>query len=852
MTPSGGKGKNGRKGKKHARRRQRRRARVRQILIKLREGKRLEQVETRDGEVRLLYGGEELTEFDSLLTPDRQLRQSFPEVVAYALERFGPRALEPNAYSRHSLDLFLRLTLLDPGDDLPRLLSDVRQVAVVELAREVAPLAGATSAPLDYADPSADPSDTTTGHQGYLVRGARNGVDARYAWEIGGPLGAAGASGSGGGVHVCLLDPGLCTSHPNIPDIPAVRTYGASDEDEAEHGAMVLGVLGAPHDGGDGTPGGTIGICRNAVFHYCGTEPKSGATGDMAADVAAVLPTAIVKLPDFSVLLIETEIQMLETWKPVSGDVVFWDSSTGKGRGRVPVEVNEDVRGLLIFAAVMKKITVVEAAGNSGGQLGEIVDTTSGDVVWDPPPSGSDDSLAVMVGSGYWETQKYLNGNHGPRVSCQGWGGNVWAPVCPPDVYVYPDTPLAVTGGDNCYTPDFNSTSSATAIVGGIVACIQGAMLSAHGVPLPPWQIRNLLSSVGLGRPQPVSDPNHIGPLPDLYRILCHLGIGPDLYLRDHLYDLGTPQPFLASGALPFFWNRSPDLVIRPGAIPVLDASNWMTEIPSARVELKNNVAIRVKNLDRGPDSGRYQLWWAPPASFLHPRWWMPIDGGSVPLTAGGKVHSEEVVWSTLAHPLLAGHPVALIGALWPHRNLVESELRVPATAITPPVTEKPTVSPVAAVRTAMSTLEFRQLLAASNDIACRSVQWESGHPGDTLNFEYHLIGVPEGPASFRLELTSDLPPKTQVSVTPHPALDSTTVPAIHWTEASPYNGFLRTGSAGFDLGMNEVIFLQLAVTLPAGIAPGTYETSIDQYLGTASHLGRITFIVTVLPPPIS
>jgi subtilisin family serine protease len=69
------------------------------------------------------------------------------------------------------------------------------------------------------------------------------------------------------------------------------------------------------------------------------------------------------------------------------------------------------------------------------------------------------------------------------------------------------------------YTLRFSGTSSASPIVTGVVACIQGrAKVVRAGRPLTPKQVRNLL--IRTGTPQeagpgvPLSE--HIGPQPDL------------------------------------------------------------------------------------------------------------------------------------------------------------------------------------------------------------------------------------------------------------------------------------------------------------------------------------------------
>ena len=68
---------------------------------------------------------------------------------------------------------------------------------------------------------------------------------------------------------------------------------------------------------------------------------------------------------------------------------------------------------------------------------------------------------------------------------------------------------------------EFNGTSSAAAIVGGVVACLQGRAKQALGGPLTPERVRRLLATKAYGKPQPRSDAKEypIGPLPDLRKL---------------------------------------------------------------------------------------------------------------------------------------------------------------------------------------------------------------------------------------------------------------------------------------------------------------------------------------------
>jgi subtilisin family serine protease len=73
------------------------------------------------------------------------------------------------------------------------------------------------------------------------------------------------------------------------------------------------------------------------------------------------------------------------------------------------------------------------------------------------------------------------------------------------------------------YAAAFGGTSSASAIVAGAVAAVQGALLARGLPPLEPAEMRDLL--VSTGTPQGGVDP--IGPQPDITAALAALGIVP-------------------------------------------------------------------------------------------------------------------------------------------------------------------------------------------------------------------------------------------------------------------------------------------------------------------------------------
>ncbi len=173
-----------------------------------------------------------------------------------------------------------------------------------------------------------------------------------------------------------------------------------------------------------------------------------------------------------------------------------------------------------IRAATDRRIIVVEAAGNGNENFNLRIFRNTG---------LQKDSGAIVVGAGVPPTNYFDNdgnydfigvprsriwfSNYGKIVNVQAWGWHV-------TTLGYGDA----QGGRNqnrWYTLRFSGTSSASPIVTGAVACIQGrAKAVRRGSPLTPRDVRNLLIRTGTrqqaGPGAPLSQ--HIGPQPNLQR----------------------------------------------------------------------------------------------------------------------------------------------------------------------------------------------------------------------------------------------------------------------------------------------------------------------------------------------
>lgn len=326
--------------------------------------------------------------------------------------------------------------------------------------------------------------------QGYL-HDAPNGIGAMQAWHE--------FDAKGKGITICDIEGNWEFKHEDLPSLKHIGGELINDIGWRNHGTAVVGEMVAK-------PGrsGCVGISHEA---RCFVH-SAMVGGIFAADVAIANATKKMKKGD--VILIE-----LHAPSPITGKYIamqYWDSIFSA-----------------IRAATDKGITVVEAAGNGNENFDQAIYNNSG---------LQKDSGAIVVGAGIpptnyfdffgddWSSlgfDKYSQigvprsriffSNYGKIVNVQGWGWHV-------TTNGYGDA----QGGPQTkwQTHRFSGTSSASPIVTGAVACIQGQAKAKLGNPLAPSKVRQIMIKTGTkqvaGPGVPVSQ--HIGPQPDLPKAL--------------------------------------------------------------------------------------------------------------------------------------------------------------------------------------------------------------------------------------------------------------------------------------------------------------------------------------------
>lgn len=343
--------------------------------------------------------------------------------------------------------------------------------------------------------------------QGYLGA-APAGIEARYAWEWPG--------GRGANVRIIDIEGAWRFSHEDLLQNQGGVVGGATPSDRhwRDHGTAVLGAFS-----GDGNSVGITGICPDANVRAISIFGE-----DMGS--AAAIRRAASALSPGDIILIE-----LHRAGPLHGFVPRGDQG-----GYIPVEWWPDDFAA-IREATSRGILVVEAAGNGAEDLdAPIYDTGRRGFPssWSNPfkrgrdPSAPD-SGAILVGAGAPPPGTHGRNLHGPdrsrlefsnygsRVDAQGWGREVTT------------TGYGDLQGGSCedywYTDQFSGTSSASPIIVGVLACLQG-ILRERGAPLlTPATARELLRSCGSlqrdapGRPAT----QRIGTRPNLRELIARL-----------------------------------------------------------------------------------------------------------------------------------------------------------------------------------------------------------------------------------------------------------------------------------------------------------------------------------------
>ena len=350
-------------------------------------------------------------------------------------------------------------------------------IIYVELETPVLPLIYEQCPALDCEPPgggggggTSNPTPNLESYQTYLGSSPL-GIDAEYAWTKNG--------GNGFGVKVIDMENGYNSNHEDLPS-PFIKI---NDSNDADHGTAVLSVVAAKDN--------NIGVTGIAHGSQIGFYGWGGSTSTSITNAANSLSPG-------DVIILEGQINR----NIYSGDRC---DNTSQDHC-VPMEWAQSNYDSIRYA-YLEGIIVVEAAGNGNENLDS--STYSSKFSLNYRNSGA---FMIAATNPYSTISRSSFSNYGTRVDFNGWGNGVAA------AGLYGST-LFNGGANRTYGDGFSGTSSASPIVAGAVASLQGYSKQSKGETLDVETIRTILSTTGVPEPSGVE----VGIRPDLKDAITHI-----------------------------------------------------------------------------------------------------------------------------------------------------------------------------------------------------------------------------------------------------------------------------------------------------------------------------------------
>ena len=450
------------------------------------------------------------------------------------LTRDADRAAAPDA---PDLSVFYRVRADDDHlDELAPKIEELPFVASAYVKPAPEPAAATAVADPGVAGIEAPATADFTSRQGYLGP-ATAGVDAVLAHTQ--------AGGGGAGVSIIDVEGAWQLSHEDLLQNLSGVIAGTPTTDLGwrNHGTAVFGEFG-----GDRNGLGIVGIAPDATI--------SGASIFGGVGSAGAIRHAADHLGAGDIILIE-----LHRPGPRHNFAARADQA-----GYIAMEWWPDDFAAIRYA-ISRGVIVVEAAGNGAEDLNDALYDTPAPgfpATWRNPFNvANPSSEAVVVGAGapppgthgrdHGPDRSRLDfSNHGRRVDAQGWGREVTT------TGGRGGNPGDLQGGSDetlWYTDTFSGTSSASPIVVGALACIQGILAARGMAKLNPAQAISILRATGSPQVDAPGRPatQRIGNRPDIRAAITALA-----------------PVVIASGIATQYWNEC--LAYPPGDT----ASLWL------------------------------------------------------------------------------------------------------------------------------------------------------------------------------------------------------------------------------------------------------------------------------------
>jgi serine protease len=681
-----------------------------------------------EGEDRLLRA---LDLFDRPSDLRDQLRRYYPSLPS--IEAFAPFSaeqvvrLEDRArYSPfpplHSLRAYY---IIDPRESLTAL----------EVAAFLADLQNDPSVELAYRETNVRNAapPVTPGNETIYPTGSQQHFDG-FKWGINAAAPSVWGKFDGAGIGFADLEAGWNLDHTDLPK-PKPPLYNVNTAAGRSHGTAVLGIV-VGQDNGKGIVGIAPGATFKKVLSHIRTPmpPWPMDSWDIVGAILDAMSPGVLVPGDVLLIEIETLGNSANIGYPIEISPLWFDA---------------------IRLAVGNGIVVIEPAGNGDALLkGRDLDAWNGE--WNGTPTGRQlkagdalsDSGAIIV-SGCARAIAPANAhrhfaelNYGSRVTCYGWGEQVYSAGGDESLSESPGT------ANDKYTSNFRATSAASAIIAGAAILVQQMYEQTYLRRLAPAQIRHLLGDWSLGTKVVNAADAQIGVMPDLAKIALQLGAIPDVYVRDSVSDAGVvPNTNVF---------QSPDIILRKTASPNPDtefgqASPLANQVPAndpAVANQDNHIYVRIRNRAAvDANAVTATIYWSEASALVAPIDWHligQINAGKV--NGGDTLHvAGPFVW----HPAPGEVPASGHGCF----------VVVLDQALDP----QPPSLPAAVGTTNLGWGEFLSYVGNNNNIAWRNFDVLQGLSAMSAPLPFGIPGSWEESREFGLELVAQLPEGAEV-----------------------------------------------------------------------------------------